>query len=82
MFGSDVAVPASDGASFECYLVLPWRGQTTSTVVLASAVNGVNADLREIANVCAARGYVAVAPGLFWRNVPGPFPDGDPQSHS
>jgi carboxymethylenebutenolidase len=46
-------------------------------VVLASAVHGVTADIRDIADEFAARGYLAAAPDLFWRTVPGPLPRDD-----
>jgi carboxymethylenebutenolidase len=42
-------------------------------VVLASAVHGVNGDLRAIADEFADHGYIAAAPDLFWRTIPGPL---------
>jgi carboxymethylenebutenolidase len=41
--------------------------------VLASAVHGVDADLRDIANDFAGHGFIVAAPDLFWRSVPGPL---------
>jgi carboxymethylenebutenolidase len=46
-------------------------------MVLASAVHGVDADIRAIADEFAADGYIVAAPDLFWRSVPGPLPRGD-----
>jgi len=40
---------------------------------LACAVHGVDADIRQIADEFAAAGYIAAAPDLFWRTVPGPL---------
>ena len=45
--------------------------------MLASAVHGVDEDMRDIADEFAARGYIAAAPDLFWRSVPGPLPHDD-----
>jgi carboxymethylenebutenolidase len=42
-------------------------------MVLASAVHGVNDDLRAIADEFAVHGYIAAAPDLFWRTIPGPL---------
>ena len=46
-------------------------------MVLASAVHGVDADVRAIADTFASHGYIAAAPDLFWRSVPGPLPRED-----
>jgi carboxymethylenebutenolidase len=40
----------------------------------------VDKDLRGIADEFAARGYIAAAPDLFWRTVPGPLGRDDPRS--
>ena len=37
-------------------------------------------DLQGIAGEFAAHGYLAAAPDLFWRSVPGPLPHDDPRS--
>ena len=58
---------------FDCYIVTPDNGGKVPAVVLASAVHGVDADIREIADEFAAKGYIAAAPDLFWRTVPGPL---------
>ena len=49
-------------------------------MVLASAIHGVDADLRDIADAFAAKGYIAAAPDLFSRTVPGPLERGDARS--
>ena len=45
--------------------------------MLASAVHGVDADVRAIADEFAAQGFLAAAPDLFWRVLPGPLPRED-----
>ena len=42
-------------------------------IVLASAVHGVDKDIRDLADEFAAHGYIAAAPDLFWRSIPGPL---------
>lgn len=76
----DVAIRSSEGAEFDCYLAAPATGQAVPAVVLASAIHGVDADLRAIADRIASRGYIVAAPDLFWRTVPGPLARGDPRS--
>lgn len=80
MAGNHVNVPASGGGGFDCYLALPAGHSRTPAIVLASAVHGVDIDIRNIADEFAAAGYIAAAPDLFWRTVPGPLVRGDERS--
>jgi len=77
MAGKDVKFHSSEGGEFDCYLALPRTRGKVPAVVLASAVHGVNADLRAIADEFASQGYIAAAPDLFWRTIPGPLPRDD-----
>jgi carboxymethylenebutenolidase len=69
----EIKVRSSEGPQFDCYIVTPSTSQKVPAIVLASAIHGVDADLRAIADEFAARGYIAAAPDLFWRTVPGPL---------
>jgi carboxymethylenebutenolidase len=71
--GRHIKVHSREGGEFDCYLALPDGTATTPAVVLASAVHGVNPDVRGIADEFASRGYIAAAPDLFWRSIPGPL---------
>jgi len=73
MAGKDIKIRASGGGEFDCYLVTPDAPGKVPAIVLASAVHGVDADVRGIADAFAAKGYIAAAPDLFWRTVPGPL---------
>jgi carboxymethylenebutenolidase len=42
--------------------------------VLASAVHGVDSDIVAIADEFASHGFIAAAPDLFWRTIPGRSP--------
>jgi carboxymethylenebutenolidase len=76
----DIKIRSSEGPEFDCYLVVPDTAAQVPAIVLASAIHGVDADLRGIADAFASRGYLAAAPDLFWRTVPGPLERGDPRS--
>ncbi|MGE5523740.1 MAG: dienelactone hydrolase family protein [Rhodospirillaceae bacterium] len=78
----DIRIPSRDGGEFDCYVVTPDGTEKTAAIVLASAVHGVDEDVRAIADVFAEHGYIAAAPDLFWRTVPGPLPRGDERSTS
>jgi len=73
MLRKDTKIRSSEGPQFDCYIVTPATEKKLPAIVLASAIHGVDADLRGIADEFAARGYIAAAPDLFWRTVPGPL---------
>ena len=62
---------------FDCYWAAPKGEGEVPGIVLCSAVHGVDKDLKGIADEFAARGFLAAAPDLFWRSVPGPIARGD-----
>jgi len=77
MSGKTIKIRSSGGGEFDCYLVTPKTDAALPAMVLASAVHGVDADIRAIADEFAADGYIVAAPDLFWRTIPGPLPRSD-----
>jgi carboxymethylenebutenolidase len=73
----DLRIRATGGGEFDCHLALPATPGKVPAIVLAAAVHGVDEDVRSIAAEIAAMGYVAAAPDLFWRTIPGPLPRSD-----
>jgi carboxymethylenebutenolidase len=71
--GRHIKVRSREDAEFDCYLALPDGTDTVPAVVLASAVHGVDQDVRGVADEFASHGYIAAAPDLFWRSIPGPL---------
>jgi len=61
-----VRLAAEGGKTFNAYLAVP-TGPTAKAVVLLQEIFGVNANIRGIADEYAAKGYLAIAPDLFWR---------------
>jgi carboxymethylenebutenolidase len=80
MLKKDIKIRSSEGPEFDCYVVTAETEQKVPAIVLASAIHGVDKDLRGIADKFASRGYIAAAPDLFWRTVPGPLARDDPRS--
>ncbi|MGE5640738.1 MAG: dienelactone hydrolase family protein [Clostridia bacterium] len=76
----DTRIRSSEGGEFDCYIAAPMGGPKVPGIVLASAIHGVDKDLRAIADAFAEKGCVAAAPDLFWRTVPGPLKRDDPRS--
>jgi carboxymethylenebutenolidase len=73
MLKRDLKIGSSQGGEFDCYLVTPDAQGKAPAVVLASAVHGVDKDIRAIADEFASHGCIAAAPDLFWRSIPGPL---------
>jgi carboxymethylenebutenolidase len=69
----DIKIKSSLGGAFDCYVVLPEAPGKVPAIVLASAVHGVDQDMRDIADEFASHGYIAAAPDLFSRSIPGPL---------
>ncbi|GGC67341.1 dienelactone hydrolase family protein [Undibacterium terreum] len=64
-----LTVKVADG-SFNCYVARP-SAAVAPVIVVMQEIFGVNAGIRSIADAYAAKGYIAVAPDLFWRAEPG-----------
>jgi carboxymethylenebutenolidase len=74
----DIKLRSRDGGgTFDCYVAIPDGATKAPGIVIASAVQGVDQDMRDLADAFAAKGVFAAAPDLFWRTIPGPLPHGD-----
>jgi carboxymethylenebutenolidase len=82
MPGKDIKIRSSGGGEFDCYVVTSDGTGKVPAIVLASAVHGVDKDVRHIADEFAGHGYIAAAPDLFWRSVPGPLGRDDDRTKS
>ena len=73
MPSKNVKIRSREGGEFDCHIATPVSGGKVPAIVLASAVHGVDQDMRAIADEFASQGYIAAAPDLFWRSIPGPL---------
>ena len=80
MPGREIRIRSSEGREFDCHLHTPDAAAAVPAIVLASAICGVDDDIRAIANEFASHGYIVAAPDLFWRTVPGPLAPDDPRA--
>jgi carboxymethylenebutenolidase len=77
MPGKTIQIHGRADSDFDCYLAMPQADRPVPAVVLASAVHGVDKDLRDLADEFASHGFIAAAPDLFWRTIPGPLTRAD-----
>jgi len=81
MAGRHITIRSSaGGGEFDCYMATPQSDKKTPAIVLACAVHGVDKDVQAIADEFASHGYIAAAPDLFWRSIPGPLSREDNRS--
>ena len=76
----DIRIRSSGGGEFDCYMVVPDGAERVPAIVLAAAIHGVDEDMRALTDEFASHGYIAAAPDLFWRSVPGPLARDDKRS--
>lgn len=67
-----IRIEAGDGGSFDAYLALPEEHPAPALIVVSS-IYGVNRGLKQTIERYARRGYIVVAPDIFWRTQPGPL---------
>src|SRR6185312_1488014 len=65
MPGNVVSIASRRAHHLGCYLAMPAAEGPMPGVVLASAIHGVDADLRAMADEFANRGFIAAVPDLF-----------------
>ncbi len=70
MPGQWIELDTRQGEAFKAWLALPSAGPAPA-IVLLQEIFGVNAHIRDLAERFAERGYVVIAPDLFWRLEPG-----------
>lgn len=64
-------IKATDGSgSFSAYIAMPTT-LPAPAIILIQEIFGINADMRAKCDEFAAKGYIAIAPDLFWRQEPG-----------
>jgi carboxymethylenebutenolidase len=64
-----LTIHTNDG-DFSAYVARP-AAKTAPAVLVLHEVFGVNADMRMTCDELAAKGFLAIAPDLFWRQEPG-----------
>lgn len=75
--GSTHSIPSLDHeSSFNAYVAVP-QATPKAAIIVIQEIFGVNPGIRQKCDGWAAKGYLAVAPDLFWRMKPGVDLDAD-----
>lgn len=67
-----IPVAAAGGGAFDAYLAEPEQGPAPAIIVVSS-IYGVTQGLKDVVDRYARRGFIAIAPDVFWRTQPGPL---------
>ncbi|THD60571.1 dienelactone hydrolase family protein [Phenylobacterium sp.] len=67
---SDTLIIHTADGDFSAYVARP-TSKTAPVVIVLHEVFGVNADIKQTCEELAAKGFLAIAPDLFWRQEPG-----------
>jgi len=67
---ANVTVPNGD-LNIDAYLAEPAEGGPHPGIVVIQEIFGVNAHIRDVCDRIAREGYVAIAPAIYQRQVPG-----------
>lgn len=74
---TNTAIPTLDAAgSIPAYVAKP-SGTARGAIIVIQEIFGVNPGIRKKADDWAAKGYLSVAPDVFWRQKPGVELDSD-----
>jgi carboxymethylenebutenolidase len=67
-----ISIAAAGGGSFDAYLALPESAPVPALIVVSS-IYGLTKGLKETLDRYARRGFIVIAPDVFWRTQPGPL---------
>ncbi|MGI9378794.1 MAG: dienelactone hydrolase family protein, partial [Methyloligellaceae bacterium] len=75
MPSSDITYNTRTGESFSGILTQPEGEGDLPSIVLVTAIFGIDDEMIELAEAYAADGYLVSVPDYFWRQTPGPTAD-------
>jgi carboxymethylenebutenolidase len=64
-----IQIPVADGTELPAYLARPVGRPAPVGVIVAHELFGVNPDIRQVTEDCAAAGYLAIAPEFYHRGT-------------
>jgi carboxymethylenebutenolidase len=65
-----IQIPVADGTELPAYLARPATRPAPAGVIVAHELFGVNPGIRQVADDCAAAGYLTMAPEFYHRDTP------------
>ena len=75
MPSTDITYTTRDNETFDGYLASPSGDQPAPSILLITAIFGIDDEMKELSDAFAADGFVVSVPDIFWRVMPGPTAD-------
>jgi carboxymethylenebutenolidase len=69
MTGKTISIKTKTGDGYTGYLAMPEKPNGSAMLVIQE-IFGVNSHIRDVADLYAQAGYIALAPDVFWRAQP------------
>lgn len=75
MPGRDIKYTTRNGETFDGYLAEPAGDGKVPTILLITAIFGVDEEMQTLSDEWASDGFLVSTPDIFWRQTPGPTAD-------
>ena len=75
MPSSDITYTTRNNETFDGFLASPDGDQTAPSILLITAIFGIDDEMKELSDAFANDGFLVSVPDIFWRVMPGPTAD-------
>ncbi len=75
MPSTDITYTTRDNETFDGYLASPAGDQPAPSILLITAIFGIDEEMKELSDAFANDGFLVSVPDIFWRVMPGPTAD-------
>ncbi len=75
MAGQDIKYTTRANEKFDGYLTGPGGSDKAPSILMITAIFGIDQEMRNLADAWAKDGFLVSVPDIFWRQIPGPTAD-------
>ena len=75
MPSTDITYTTRNNETFDGYITSPAGDQPAPSILLITAIFGIDDEMKELSDAYAADGFLVSVPDIFWRVMPGPTAD-------
>jgi carboxymethylenebutenolidase len=75
MPSTDITYSTRNNETFDGYLTSPAGDQKAPSILLITAIFGIDDEMKELSDAFANDGFLVSVPDIFWRVMPGPTAD-------
>lgn len=75
MPGTEITYTTRENENFTGYLAAPEGSEKAPSILLITAIFGIDDEMKELSDAWAKDGFLVSTPDIFWRVMPGPTAD-------